>query len=227
MHTEKSSSRIRCAVSLAACAFAFLPFATPSALAQRASVAPPGDTPATAGPPAHLAPKLSHRDLAKAIKLVADWQLARLPQQAQVDWTWAALYTGFLAIPGQVAGDKYQQAMMNVSERLDWQPGPRVMHADDQAIGQTYLELYKIHQDHKMIEPLMARLDEQMAAPDPTDPKKPLWWWCDALFMAPPVYAEMYTATGDARYLDFMDREWDITTKLLYDPAKHLSLIHI
>ncbi len=222
MHTEKSSSRIRCAVSLAACVLAFLPLATPSALAQRAPVAPPGDTPATAGPPAHLAPKLSHRDLAKAIKLVADWQLARLPQQAQVDWTWAALYTGFLAIPGQVAGNKYQQAMMNVSERLDWQPGPRVMHADDQAIGQTYLELYKIHQDHKMIEPLMARLDEQMAAPDPTDPKKPLWWWCDALFMAPPVYAEMYAATGDTKYLDFMDREWDITTKLLYDPSKHL-----
>jgi rhamnogalacturonyl hydrolase YesR len=156
------------------------------------------------------------------MKLVADWQLARLPAEAQVDWTWAALYTGFVAVPGKVAGGKYQQAMMSVSEHLDWQPGPRVMHADDQAIGQTYLELYLLHRDHKMIEPLMARLREEMAAPDPTDPKKPLWWWCDALFMAPPVYADVYAATGDTKYLDFMDHEWDITTKLLYDPSKHL-----
>jgi unsaturated rhamnogalacturonyl hydrolase len=207
---------------LAACALASFPLAAPLGHAQRAPVASPGDTLPTAGPLAHLSPRLWRRDLTKAMKLVADWQLARLPAQAQVDWTWAALYTGFLAIPDQVDGDKYQRAMMSVSEHLDWQPGPRAIHADDQAIGQTYVELYLLHHEHNMIEPMMARLKEEMATPDPTDPAKPLWWWCDALFMAPPVYADMYAATGDTRYLDFMDREWDITTKLLYDPAKHL-----
>jgi unsaturated rhamnogalacturonyl hydrolase len=189
---------------------------------QRAAVSPPGDTVPTAGPLAHLSPKLSRRDLAKAMKLVADWQLNRLPAKAQVDWTWAALYTGFMAVPQKVAGDKYQQAMMNVSNALNWQPGPRVMHADDQAIGQTYLELYMIHKDPKMLDPMKARLDEEMATPDPTDAKRPLWWWCDALFMAPPVYADMAKITGDQKYLTFMDHEWDITTNLLYDHDKHL-----
>jgi unsaturated rhamnogalacturonyl hydrolase len=203
-------------------AAAFLLLASPAARAQRAPVAPPGDTPATAGPLAHLSPKLSHRDLAKAMRLVADWQLARLPAQAQYDWTWAALYTGFLAVPDKVAGDKYQQAMMKVSEQLDWQPGPRVMHADDQAIGQTYLGLYALHLDRKMIDPLIARLNAEMATPDPTDPERPLWWWCDALFMAPPVYAQMAAVTGDQKYLAYMDRQWDITTKLLYNRDKHL-----
>jgi unsaturated rhamnogalacturonyl hydrolase len=221
MPIRKSSPRIRGASACAACALLSLSLALP-ARAQRAAVAPPGDTPATAGPLAHLSPKPSRRALVKAIRLVADWQFARLPQQAQYEWTWAALYTGFLAIPDQVAGGKYQQAMMNVSERLNWQPGPRVLHADDQAIGQTYLELYSLHQDHKMIEPMMARLNQEIAAPDSTDPKRPLWWWCDALFMAPPVYADMYAATGDTRYLDFMDRQWDITTNLLYDRSQHL-----
>jgi unsaturated rhamnogalacturonyl hydrolase len=218
---RKSSPRIHSVFAPAACALFSLSLALP-ACAQRAPLAPPGDTLTNPGPLAHLSPRLSRRDLAKAMKLVADWQLARLPAEAQVDWTWAALYTGFVAVPGKVAGGKYQQAMMSVSEHLDWQPGPRVMHADDQAIGQTYLELYLLHRDHKMIEPLMARLREEMAAPDPTDPRKPLWWWCDALFMAPPVYADTYAATGDTKYLDFMDHEWDITTKLLYDPSKHL-----
>jgi unsaturated rhamnogalacturonyl hydrolase len=219
--TQTCSPRSRIGrIALVACALLLLAFQLSHA--QRAPVAPPGDAPATARPLAHLSPKLSRRDLAKAIRLVADWQLARLPQQAQYDWTWAALYTGFLAVPDKIAGDKYQRAMMSVGEQLDWQPGPRVMHADDQAIGQTYLELYRLHPDHKMIEPMMARLNQEIAAPDPTDPQRPLWWWCDALFMAPPVYADMYTATGDAKYLDFMDREWEITTHLLYDRTMHL-----
>jgi unsaturated rhamnogalacturonyl hydrolase len=189
----------------------------------RATVAAPGDTPASAGPLAeNLSPRLDRPDLAKAMKLVADWQLTRMPAEAQVDWTWAALYAGFMAVPADVAGDKYKDAMMHVAEQLKWQPGPRVMHADDQAIGQMYAEQYFIHKDPKMIDAMRARLDTEVATPDPTDPKRPLWWWCDALFMAPPVYADMAAITSDKKYLTFMDHEWDITTRLLYNPSKHL-----
>jgi unsaturated rhamnogalacturonyl hydrolase len=190
---------------------------------KKAPVAPPGDSLATPGPLAQiLSPKLDRSDLGNAMMLVADWQLTRLPEQAQVDWTWAALYDGFMAVPDQVAGKKYKIAMMKVAGDLNWQPGPRVMHADDQAVGQMYLEQYMIHKDPKMIAAMRARLDTEMATPDPTDPQKPLWWWCDALFMAPPVFADMAAVTGDKKYLAFMDREWDITTALLYDRSKHL-----
>ena len=199
-----------------------LSFATVNAQ-QKAPVSSPGDTLTTPGPLAHnLSPKLDRRDLAKAMKLVADWQLSRVPAEAQVDWTWAALYTGFMAVPDKVARNKYKDAMLKVANDLNWQPGPRVMHADDQAIGQMYLEQYVIHKDPKMLEAMRARLDAEIARPDPTDPQKPLWWWCDALFMAPPVYARMSAITGDKKYLSFMDHEWDITTALLYDRSKHL-----
>jgi rhamnogalacturonyl hydrolase YesR len=197
------------------------PFAVPCAQAQKAPVASPGDTLATPGPLAkNLSAKFTRRDLAKAMKLVADWQLQRMPAQPQTDWTWAALYTGFMGVPQQVAGDKYKQAMVQLGNQLQWQPGPRVMHADDQAVGQAYIELYLLHKDKKMLDPMRARLDQEMATPD--DPAKPLWWWCDALFMAPPVYADMAAATGDQKYLTFMDHEWTITTDLLYDHNKHL-----
>ena len=204
------------------------------AVAQSKS-APPGDTPATAGPLAKLSPKIKRRDLSKAMKLVADWQLDRLPAQPQTDWTFAALYAGFMAVPHQVAGDKYQQAMLHLGEALNWQPGPRVMHADDQAVGQMYLEQYFLHKDEKMMDPMRARLDAEIAAPTSDYatilpghwdrdryPNMPLWWWCDALFMAPPVYADMTAATGDKKYLDFMDQQWTNTTDLLYDKSKHL-----
>jgi len=189
----------------------------------RAPFAPPGDTLTTPGPLAqHLSSKLDRRDLAKAIKLVADWQLGRMPAEPQVDWTWAALYTGFMAVPDTIAGDKYKQAMRHTGEQLSWQPGPRVMHADDQAVGQMYVEQYVLHKDPKTIGPMRARLDAEIATPDPADPSRPLWWWCDALFMAPPVFADMAAVTGDKKYLAFMDREWDVTTGLLYDRSKHL-----
>ncbi len=228
MPTDSSCPRIirihrYSALALAALLGLLSSTAAVNAQEQHAPFAPPGDTLATPGPPArNLSPKLDRRDLAKAIKLVADWQLGRMPAEPQVDWTWAALYTGFMAVPDKIAGDKYKQAMQHIGEQLQWQPGPRVMHADDQAVGQMYVEQYSLHKNPKMIGPMRARLDAELATPDPTDPKRPLWWWCDALFMAPPVFADMAAATGDKKYLAFMDREWDITTGLLYEPSKHL-----
>lgn len=230
-------SRAACRIVLALAAlFALLSCSAANAQQKKAEVASPGDTLTTPGPLAqNLSPKLDRRDLAKAMKLVADWQLGRMPAEAQVDWTWAALYDGFMAVPEKVAGDKYRQAMLQVAEQLKWQPGPRTMHADDQAVGNMYMEQYFLHKDPKMIAALRARLDTEMAAPEsqyattlPVHwdharfPNMPLWWWCDALFMAPPVYADMAAATGDKKYLEFMDRSWDATAALLYNREKHL-----
>jgi len=218
---------LRCGTRLpilaAASVFALLsPLAIPSAYAQENDpVASPGDTLITAGPLAQsLSPKLTRPELAKAMKLVADWQLSRMPAAPQTDWTWAALYAGFMGVPDAVAGDKYKKAMLDLGNQIEWKPGRRVEHADDQAVGQMYMEQYFIHKDAKMMEPMKARLDQEIATPN--NPAKPLWWWCDALFMAPPVFADMAKATGDKKYLDFMDREWTITTELLYEKNKHL-----
>jgi len=48
------------------------------------------------------------------------------------------------------------------------------------------------------------------------------WTWCDALFMSPPALAMASRATGDRRYLDFMDKMWWKTTDYLYDKEEHL-----
>jgi rhamnogalacturonyl hydrolase YesR len=47
-------------------------------------------------------------------------------------------------------------------------------------------------------------------------------WWCDALFIAPPVWTRMYSATGDRKYLAYMNEEWTRTSDRLYDPQEHL-----
>jgi unsaturated rhamnogalacturonyl hydrolase len=205
----------------------FLPLlSSSSALAQAATPqnATPviaGDAP-TEGPPlaTDLSARFKRADVNKALRKVADWQLERAKPRFNKDWTYAALYAGFMAVPQAVAGSRYQDAMLAMGRSFAWQLGPRLTHADDQAIGQTYLELYFKYHDPAMIAPTRERFDAVMQMPD--DPTKPLWWWCDALFMAPPVLAELSKTTGDRRYLVFMDHEWSITSNRLYDPGQHL-----
>ena len=180
-----------------------------------------GDTAATPPPLAtDLSPELTRKNVKHAIEKVADWELNQAEPHFDQDWTFAALYTGFMAVPKAANGEKYQKAMLQMSQKFNWQPGPRVGVADDMAIGQTYLSLYFRHHDPAMIGPIRERGDAVMALPD--NPEKLLWWWCDALFMAPPVFTKLSQATGDGKYLDFMDRQWWITSGLLYSPSNHL-----
>ena len=180
-----------------------------------------GDSPDVAISPARdLRPDLSHRSVRLAMRKVADWQLERARPYFNTDWTFAALYDGFMAASATLGDPKYQQAMLEMGKKLGWQLGKRPEHADDVAVGQTYLDLYLKNRDADILAPLTERFAYQMKLQD--DSAKPIWWWCDALFMAPPTLARLYKVTGKEEYLDYMDREWWITSKLLYDGQEHL-----
>lgn len=180
-----------------------------------------GDSPADGGPLAtDISSRIAPADIRKAMEKVGVWELDRTRAHFNDDWTFAALYAGFMAAAESIPDKKFEDAMLDMGRQLHWQPGPDPLHADHQAVGQTYLELYlKLH-DPAMMQPIQRRFDAMMQHPD--DPAKPLWWWCDALFMAPPVCALLYRATGNEAYLHFLDREWWITSNSLYDPKEHL-----
>ena len=203
---------------------AFASAATPNLIAQQpASDRLPvvGDSPTDAGPLAtDLSAAFKKKDVTHALRKVADWQLNRVRGNYTQDWTLAALYAGFMAVPPVVHGSTYQDAMLDMGRQFNWQLGPRPESADDHAIGQTYLELYEKSHDPAMLAPTRQRMDALLLRPD--DPQKPLWWWCDALFMAPRVLADLTKISGDSKYLDYMNREWWITSNLLYDPQLHL-----
>ncbi|HEX8301386.1 glycoside hydrolase family 88 protein [Sphingomonas sp.] len=84
-----------------------------------------------------------------------------------------------------------------------------MLDADNIAIGDVYQELYARSGEAGEIAPLRARLDFGLPSlqADPA-PAKLVWWWCDALFMAPPVYARMAALTHDHSYLQAMDVQW-------------------
>jgi unsaturated rhamnogalacturonyl hydrolase len=180
-----------------------------------------GSQPDDPGPLAtNLSPRLKRRDILKAMRKVADWQLHEAEGKYNIQWTYAALYDGFLAASKATGDQRYHDRVLQVAEQNNWSLGPRVGHADDEAIGFTYLALYAEKLDPQMFALTRDGMNKVLARPD--DPQNLLWWWCDALYMAAPVLAQLTLATGDPRYLDFMDREWNLTTTALYDPDEHL-----
>jgi rhamnogalacturonyl hydrolase YesR len=204
-------------VALALCGSTCPALQAPAENQHRAS---PGDSPDNPGPLAHLSGSLHPKDVKKAMRKVADWQLAKVQSEYSQDWTYATLYIGMLQASDTLHEPKYRGYVQQVSEHYQWALGPRRTHADDQAIGQSYLWLHSKDPQGKQIDPLRQQFDEVMQLPD--NPQKPVWWWCDALFMAPPVWAQLSSDTQQPRYLDYMDREWRITSNLLWDNENHL-----
>ena len=185
-----------------------------------------GDAPDNAGPlAADLTYSIQPDAVAKAMRKVADWQLERSQPYFDRIWTWSVLYTGFMAASDSLGDPKYRDAMQAMGEKFDWKLRSHLPNADDQSVAQTYLELYLLKKDPAMLRPTQQELNAILTAPPGTTipkDKEMTWWWCDALFMAPPVWARMYTATGDHKYIDYLDREWAKTSGLLYDRKEHL-----
>ncbi|MBB5057922.1 rhamnogalacturonyl hydrolase YesR [Granulicella aggregans] len=210
---------------VAACIFFLtIPHASGQTLApasrSRADVPGVGDTLDDPLPLAGQSPALNRRAVRAAMRKVGDWELHRATIYFNQDWTFAALYAGYSAAAKTLPDAGYYEAMLAMGAKFDWKLGPRLSHADDQAIGQTYLDLYEQEREANRITPTKEQFDALMKTAD--DPAKPVWWWCDALFMAPPVWGRLYKATGERSYLDYMDHEWWITSSLLYDPQEHL-----
>ena len=185
-----------------------------------------GDAPEDAGPLAtDLSPAITPAAIDAATRKVADWQLARSQSYFDRIWTWSVLYSGFMAASDSTGDAKYRDAMTAMAKKYDWALRNRLPNADDQSVGQTYLELY-LQQGKKyqtMIAPTRADLDSVigLATLKPGDPRIP-WWWCDALFMAPPVWARMYAATGEPKYIDYLNAQWQRTYDTLWDKDEHL-----
>jgi unsaturated rhamnogalacturonyl hydrolase len=213
------------------------PFAGPHAQSPQPSAAPAnaptnpvpnleqstvGDAPDDPGPLAtDVSATLTHTAVGAAVEKVAAWELARTQPTFNRLWTYAALYDGFLAASKTTGDPRFHDAMVHMSEGFGWKLiNDRFPHADDMALGKTYMDLYLDSREPARMANTKQVLDQLLARPD--DPAKLLWWWCDALYMAPPVLARMASATGDRRYLDYMDKEWWQTSASLYDPAEHL-----
>lgn len=224
---------------MAALALAGMMLAPAVAAAQQSSITPKqeagiqadiarhfGSAPANPGAQARrLSEAIRPRAVRKAMHKVADWELKQAQPYFGQNWTWGTLYTGYMAAADSLHDARYRRAMEQMAEKFHWRLASKVPIADDQCIGQTYIELYL--QDRKPIEIQAMReaLNRLLAGAEahiPANQAQIPWWWCDSLFMAPPVWSRMYAATHDAKYLTYLNENWWRTSKALYSPKWHL-----
>lgn len=180
---------------------------------------------------------LSASDVKAVMRAVADWQISTPLTHHQLDWTNGALYAG-MAEWAKIAGDnKYFEWLKEIGGKNGWkyyerpkQPLRRY-HADDYCVGQMYVELYRKYKDKSMIEPIISYLNQILSDPAKGEllfvntreySSQQRWSWCDALFMAPTVWAKVASVTKDRKYLDFMYQEYKFTTDYLYDKDEDL-----
>src|SRR5580693_3623817 len=148
----------------------------------------------------------------------AQAEAAEKPKVAK-QWQAAVFYAGVSAA-WQATGDQdYHDALLRWGESVKWEPGPRPRPADDVACGQAFIEIFQREGGPERIAAVRARVDAFLASPKPghTD-----WSWCDSLFMAPPVFAKLSAATGDAHYREALHPLFWDAISALWDEPNHL-----
>ncbi len=150
-------------------------------------------------------------------------------------WVRGALYAGmweFAVATGEQTGIDW---IKGIGKLHGYELENSKYHADGHAVGQTWLNLYRRDRDPAMLAPTRKRFDWILSNPKTgslewTGYGKDMyrtdchyrWGWCDALFMAPPVWARLAKITGEQKYLEFMDQEYHATYDLLWDTTEHL-----
>ena len=176
-------------------------------------------------------------DIKSIMKSVADWQIANPAKGNEHDdlnWTYAALYMGMIdwaeLTEKEDKDSSYYEWLMKIGRRNAWQVGKYMYHADHIAVGQVFLDMYQKYHDRNMWLPTLARTEFVINHPSASTLELDYrnmaslerWSWCDALFMAPPVYAKMYMLTDDWKYIEFMNREYKATYDYLFDKEEKL-----
>ncbi|TNJ43802.1 glycoside hydrolase family 88 protein [Tamlana fucoidanivorans] len=138
-----------------------------------------------------------------------------------LEWTNGALYAGMFQLSEISHYPKYINWLVEIGDKNKWQLHKRMYHADDHTVGQFYLSL---HQNVRLkhiakITPTKNRFDSIMNS---EQGKAYQWDWCDALFMAPPVWARLAKITKDSTYLNYMDTQYKMTYNELWDENEKL-----
>jgi unsaturated rhamnogalacturonyl hydrolase len=139
-------------------------------------------------------------------------------------WTRAVYYEGLMALYTIDTQKTYIQYATEWGEKHNWalRNGATTRNGDDQACGQTYIDLYLMDKKPERIAAIKTNIDNMMKTDKIDD-----WSWVDAIQMSMPVYAQLGVIYKDNSYFEKMYDLYHFTkTKQggsgLYNPEEHL-----
>ena len=143
-------------------------------------------------------------------------------------WDNAAYHTGNMEAYAMTGEEAFLDYSIRWAERNQWMGATsndrsewlysygendrHVLFGDWQICFQTYIDIYNIRKDERMI----ARAREVMEYQMSTDVND-YWWWADGLYMVMPVMTKLYRVTGDEQYLDKLADYFAYAKSIMYD----------
>lgn len=139
-------------------------------------------------------------------------------------WTRGVYYEGLMDLYRIDKKKEYYDYAVEWGEKHKWglRNGTTTRNADDQACGQTYIDLYMIDPQPERLADIKTTIDNMVNSPKADD-----WDWIDALQMAMPVFTRLGVLQNDTRYFDKMYDLYSFAKykhggKGLYNPADKL-----
>ncbi len=116
-------------------------------------------------------------------------------------WTRAVYYEGLMALYAVDTKPAYLDYAVAWGEAHKWtlRNGIKTRNGDDQACGQTYIDLYLLNKQPQRIQAIKASIDSMMKSRKIDD-----WTWIDAIQMAMPVFAKLGVIYQDTSYFNRM-----------------------
>ncbi len=123
-------------------------------------------------------------------------------------WTRATYYEGLWELNQIAPSKEYMDYMVAWGEAHKWnlRNAPKTRNGDDQACGQTYINLYQLDPKPERIVGIKANIDSMMAGNKIDD-----WAWVDLLHMAMPVFTKLGVLYHDNRYFERMYEMYNFT----------------
>jgi unsaturated rhamnogalacturonyl hydrolase len=168
--------------------------------------------------PANIRPSFRRAEVVDLMEKVCDYQIAHpWPFAADKikDWERSTFYIGVMATYRTTKAPRFLNQALKWSRANHWETDSILgVHADEMTAGQVYLDLYFLKRDPKRIDGLRKYVDSEIAN---GERGRDIWDYSDTLFVAPPALAGLAAATGEQKYLDYMNwMYWDVVD-LLYD----------
>lgn len=139
-------------------------------------------------------------------------------------WTRAVYYEGLMALYSIDKKKEFYDYAVDWGTKHNWglRDGIKTRNGDNQACGQTYIDLYLIDKKEERIKDIKASMDLMVASE-----KKDDWWWIDALQMGMPVFTKLGVIYNDTNYFHKMYEMYAYTKyvhggKGLYNAADKL-----
>jgi rhamnogalacturonyl hydrolase YesR len=147
---------------------------------------------------------------------VNDHQFKVSRRKENRNWKQATYYTGVMAFYQATKDQKLLNQAISWSSKHDWEVGNELMFpANRFTCVQTYLEIFFHTKDTSQILKAKKYMDSRLSLTEPAYLRG--WYYIDALYVGPPAFVMMSVATGDDKYIKYINPVfWEVADQL-YD----------